>query len=195
MSDESSHPLLSSDRVRDQPEYLGPVHDNDSYRAHHVFPRRTISPIPEEELTARPAPGVRPSKNFFITIPQCDESPESAIAGLTKYFGDQLTQAVVVREAHKDGNFHLHASVSLKMARYLPTTVTDIAFGHHGKVEVRRYRRIDSMLDDYLNILDARDLRSYCMFCCDKENCDVLFVVQDLMNTSDPDDDDSDYTE
>lgn len=106
-------------------------------------------PVPDTPVPARmdsprapEAPG-RPfrlnAKKFFLTYPQCDTGPVSAMEALRTKFGENLVSCVVGQEMHQDGHLHLH--VALELARPVDTRDAhyfDFVTGTHGNYQGAR---------------------------------------------------------
>lgn len=89
-----------------------------------------------------PAPG-RPfrinAKKLFLTYPQCDTGPVTALENIQRKFGAQLVSCVVAQELHEDGNLHLHVALELSK----PVDTRDVHFfdfvtGTHGNYQGAR---------------------------------------------------------
>lgn len=80
------------------------------------------------------------AKKFFLTYPRCDVDPDHVLSKIKERFGeDSIKWAVVGREHHADGGFHLHC------AMWLLTTVDtrdahywDFLTGQHGNYRVMK---------------------------------------------------------
>jgi len=49
-----------------------------------------------------------------LTYPQCPYPLEQFASNVKEFFGDNLLHGVASRECHQDGNFHLHAALTLR---------------------------------------------------------------------------------
>ncbi len=75
---------------------------------------------------------------FFLTFPQCDVSPGSALDRiLGKNFGSEVKECVVASEKHKDGTPHLHCYLVFKsrLRAVVRPDFFDFVGGKHGNYQ------------------------------------------------------------
>ena len=75
------------------------------------------------------------SNKLWATYPQCDLEKEDALKLFMKKWGVNLKYALIARERHEDGNWHLHAYIEFHTRlRERRMDFADIQ-GHHGHYE------------------------------------------------------------
>lgn len=111
-----------------------------------VPPTQLLPATPVSDFVAPPVPaaprkgGFRiNAKKLFLTYPQCDTGPVTAMDNLKVRFGDDLVSCVVAQELHKDGNLHLHVALELRKAfDSRDETCFDFVTGTHGNYQGAR---------------------------------------------------------
>lgn len=80
------------------------------------------------------------AKGFFLTFPQCDVSKEEALSNLLEL--RPCEWAVVGRERHADGNFHLHICGAFEeKVNTVNPHYFDVVTGQHGSYETMRNKK------------------------------------------------------
>lgn len=118
-------------------------------------------------------------KNFFITAPQCTIPPTYILAKLTTEFEVRLDSALVVRELHKDGSFHLHVSLCLGTRSYLGNEFCLRIFDKHANIQVlsgSRERIYDALCDSVEHDYPV----SYCLYAADHKDQDLALAVDTM---------------
>lgn len=77
-------------------------------------------------------------KNFFLTYPRCDKSPDQLADALRTLWGSNIKWYLICQEPHKDRTPHLHATIGLHR-KYETRNHTFADFlGHHGSYETTK---------------------------------------------------------
>ena len=78
------------------------------------------------------------SKNFFLSYPNCDCTKEEAMSNIKEKWEIQLDSAVVCEEPHKNGEPHLHVTLSFKDQKRFRFEQFDFICMKRGNNEVTR---------------------------------------------------------
>jgi len=110
------------------------------------FTPLVISTIPNHEETGLEAiPSEKKfrlnSRRVFLTFPQCDLPPETALARIKESDKTKSTAAIVAQEKHKDGHMHLHVYIeSPRPFNIRNPSYFDFIGGKRGNYQKVKYR-------------------------------------------------------
>lgn len=84
---------------------------SDASIAHNITMRNSAFDDQKEGRLQKRPPRPQSAQGWFLTYPKCDLSKEEAIKILQAQDGPLITEYVIARELHQDGEPHLHAFV------------------------------------------------------------------------------------
>ena len=124
----------------------------------------TNSQICAQEGSSSANPGAfrLSTKTLFLTYPQCPIEKEDALQQLQWILPNQITEYVVARENHEDGNHHLHVFLRLdrkcetRNSRFFDLTGEDRTYhgNYQGARSIKAVIKYVTKYQDYLTNME-----------------------------------------